>query len=105
MIAKRIQPAVWFRDEPLSHLLHVHSRGMSMDKLAASDSPLLQAEIKPEKGHAFVHVVTTGAGELYGANNNADYFNKSAALFHFPHPVCRTRSLLRSVLVPRPPIV
>lgn len=66
MIAKRIQPSTWFKDEPLSQLIKVHSKGAEMQKLAACDSPLARANIRPEKGHAFIHLITTGAGERYG---------------------------------------
>jgi len=92
MIAKRIQPTAWFGDEPTTHLLRVHARGAEgLQKLAAADSPLSNAGIKPEKGFAFVHVVTTGAGEIYGANNNADFFPKQASLWKYPNHLSPTR--------------
>ena len=87
MISKRIVPASWFRDFPTAHLIKVHSRGM--DKTAgmqkwASDY-IMQMDIRPEKGYSFVHLITTGAGEYYGPNNNADYFNEKCASFEIPN--------------------
>jgi hypothetical protein len=94
MISKRIQPSFWFNDEPIASLLNVHSRGLDkqhMDKFASQRSPLADLNIRPEKGFAFVHVITTGAGERYGCNNNADFFNKEAREWVFPYPISKTR--------------
>lgn len=88
MIPKRIHPGLSFHDIPTAHLLKVHSKGVDfgqMQKIAASDY-VMHAEIKPEKDKSYVHLITTGAGEFYGPNNNADWFNKSASRFHFPKP-------------------
>ncbi len=74
-----------FRDELPAHLLNVGYRGVDKDqfeKLASDETPL--PDIQPEKGHAFIHLITTGAGEWYGPNNNADYFPEGDAKFRFP---------------------
>jgi hypothetical protein len=43
-------------------------------------------DIKPEKGFGYVHLITTGAGDIYGPNNNGDYFNKQASEVSIPRP-------------------
>jgi hypothetical protein len=83
MIPKRIVSSGWFGDRSMTTLLDVHSRGFDksqMQKIAADDF-VFTIDIKPEKGHSFLHVVTTGAGEWYGPNNNGDWFNKTASEF------------------------
>jgi hypothetical protein len=54
----------------------------------ASASPLIEMarNIKPERGYGFVHLITTGSGERYGPNNNADFFNKEASEVIYPNP-------------------
>jgi hypothetical protein len=89
MISKRIQPSAWFQDRPTANLINVHSRGVEtqgLDKFASKDH-ILSLGIRPEAGHSFIHLITTGAGEYYGANANADYFNKSAGEVIFPEPL------------------
>jgi hypothetical protein len=84
MIPKRIQPVSWFRDMPTSHLLGVSSKGLEkqvLRKIAAQEFP--GVTIRPEKGHSFVHLITLGAGETFGPNANADYFNEKTANFYF----------------------
>jgi hypothetical protein len=86
MISKRIFPTSWFRDYPTASLLDVHSRGWDrhqMQKVAASGY-LMQVDLVPEKGHSFVHIITTGAGEYYGSNSNSDFFNEKEGAFEIP---------------------
>jgi len=86
MITKRITPSVWFKDCPTATLLDVHGQGpdaAQIQKIAASDF-IQAADIRPEPGYSFVHLITTGAQEFYGPNNNADGFNEKAAEFEAP---------------------
>jgi len=86
MIPKSILPTSWFQDHPAAHLIDVHSRGvdrMQMSKIAASEY-VMHMDIKPEKGKSFVHLITTGAGEFYGPNNNADFFNEKEGTITVP---------------------
>jgi hypothetical protein len=89
MISKRFIPSAWFRDYPTAHLLKVHSRGidrsqaLQFQKMASSDM-VMNIDVTPEPGHSFVHLITMGAGEYYGANNNADWFNEKRASFEVP---------------------
>lgn len=83
MISKRVQPASWFQDRPISTLLNVGLRGFDrcqLEKLAAQDWAFT-VDVKPDPRYAYLHLITTGAGEWYGSNNNADWFNKAAGEF------------------------
>lgn len=89
MIHKRFIPSSWFRDIPTAHLLKVHSRGVDfqqalfLQKNASSDM-VMNIDVTPEKGYSFVHLITMGAGEYYGANNNADWFNEKTSSYEIP---------------------
>jgi len=86
MIDKRLLLGT-FEDLP-STLLKVGSKGIDqeqMDKLASRDI-LAECEITPKKGHSYIHLITLGAGEYYGANANADWFNEKTAEVSFPAP-------------------
>jgi len=89
MISKRITPEAWFQDHPTTSLINVHSKGVEthgLDKTASKDY-INSLGIVPEHGYSFVHLITMGGGERYGANSNADYFNKSACEVTFPEPI------------------
>jgi hypothetical protein len=90
MLLKRVFPSSWFKEEPTVHFVKVHSRGVDRDdmaKYAACSDFRFGEDIKPEKGHSFLHLISMGAGETYGPNSNADYFNKSARQNTCPNPV------------------
>lgn len=68
MITKRQIIGTFDTDELPAVLLKVGSNGIDdeqMEKLASTDI-LKEADIKPEKGHSYVHLITTGADEYYG---------------------------------------
>lgn len=83
MIPKRIIPSGWFGDRPTTTMLNVYSKGFDRGQLQkiAADDFVFTVDVRPEKGYSFLHVITTGALETYGANNNADAFNKNAYEF------------------------
>jgi hypothetical protein len=83
MITKRIRPEGWFGDRPLTTLLDVHARGIErgqLQKIAAADF-IFTVDVRPVRGFSHLHIITTGAGESYGQNNNADFYNKEAREF------------------------
>jgi hypothetical protein len=95
MIDKRIQPSHTFRDmHSTAHLVGSFSKGLDKDilqKVASASSIIDMArDIKPEKGYGYVHLITTGAGDVYGPNNNADFFNKTASQVNIPNPKAGT---------------
>lgn len=95
MIVKRYRAAYWDDGNPTARILNTYSRGLDesqLTKLAADDS-LRFSDIKPEKGYSFIHLITTGAGERYGPNANADFFNETAKTVDFPEGLTKTASL------------
>lgn len=83
MIPKRVMSGGWFGDRATTTLLNVFSRGLDrqqLQKVAAAEY-IFAVDIKPVPNFSFLHIITTGAGESYGANNNGDYFNKCAREF------------------------
>lgn len=65
----------FFFEEPVITIIDPGaSKGMV--KSAAADSRITKfaAEIKPDPGKIYVHILAMGAGEYFGANRNADYF-------------------------------
>jgi len=85
MIPKRTQLG-WFEQGPSCTLLNTYSKGVDKDQLQKIASSTTIIDIKPVKGHSFVHLITMGAGEYYGANVNADFFNEKEGTVTFPHP-------------------
>ena len=88
MITKIIFPDSFDFGMPTATLLPVHSRGVDkgfIEKRAALfDNEHDRFERKP--GYEYLHLITVGAGERYGSNNNGDYFNKTAAQHRAPYP-------------------
>jgi hypothetical protein len=88
MLNKVIHPHNFSMDCPVSMIVDTFSKGIDtswMHKRAAMFDDI-KSDVKAEKGKTLVHLITTGAGETYGTNNNGDYFNKCAYEWTFPHP-------------------
>lgn len=88
MLNKVIHPHNFTFDYPVSQIIDVFSRGIDtgwLNKRAAMFDDI-KSDLKAEKGKTLVHVVTTGSGETYGANSNADYWSKNAYEWTFPRP-------------------
>jgi len=89
MLPKRITASFWDSAVPCSHLLDVGRTGVDGDqlqKLASGNLKDQLGDIRPEKGFAYVHIVTNGDGAHYSSNTNGDYFNESAMEWTFPEP-------------------
>lgn len=95
MIHKRVRASFWNSEGPAVHLLNIYSRGFDTDQLnkLAADESLKFKDIKPEKGYAFVHLITTGAGEYYSCNRNGDFFNEDSCTVSFPKGLNKTAEL------------
>jgi hypothetical protein len=67
-------------DEPAVKLAEVHSRGVDRDWMHKRAAVLTKeiADVKPEKGKSFIHLIAMGDSETYGPNRNADGFDKKA---------------------------
>jgi hypothetical protein len=73
---------------PTVSLMNIWSRGPDRDYLQKRASVLTKeiADIKPEKGHSFLHLISLGGHEYYGANRNGDTFNEKSAMLEIPKP-------------------
>ena len=89
MLDKRILPESFDFGVPSVDIIDA-SRALGLDKKAmgkrasAFDDILDNLEVKPNR--TYLHVITTGAMEKYGANRNADAFNETACEHTCPHP-------------------
>ena len=66
-------------------LLNVGSKGFDrqqLRKVAASEAFVFAPEFERRPGEAYLHIISVGAGETYGANKNADFYNKEARVVH-----------------------
>ena len=73
---------------PVARLAEIHSRGPDrgwMQKRAAVLTKELKA-VRPVPGHTFIHAISMGCQEAYGANRNGDGFNEKSAKFELPEP-------------------
>lgn len=85
---KVVLPHSFGFNEPIARLVDIHSRGVDgdwMQKRAAVLTDAL-ASIRPEKGSTFIHAISMGAQEAYGANRNGDGFNEKSAQYRLPSP-------------------
>lgn len=66
---------------PIARIVDLHRGGVDSDWMQKRAAVLTKeiSDIRPEKGHAFIHLVTMGAQEFYGGNRNGDGFNEKSA--------------------------
>lgn len=88
MIPKIIYPDSFDFGMPAASLIEMTGkgpdRGYMQKRAALFDNDLDCFERK--KGYSYIHLITTGAAERYGSNNNGDSFTKEARLHKAPHP-------------------
>lgn len=79
-------PLVDNKDNKNVNLLKTASTGPEKKQLKklSIDPDEIQIEIKPD--HAYLHIVTVGAGEYYSANLKGDYYHESPKVVKFPYP-------------------
>lgn len=85
MISKKILAGAPL-DDRNTFLVNMTKTGpekQQMEKVASSDI-LIDLDIKPEKGHSYIHLISMGSGEYYSANCNGDYFNETSRQEVFP---------------------
>lgn len=85
---KVIQPGSFDFGMAAAQLIDVHTRGVDkewMQKRASIFDPVV-ADIRPEKGYEFIHLISMGAQEAYGYNRNGDGFNEKSAEFELEDP-------------------
>jgi len=88
MIPKLIFPDSFDFGMPTASLVPLHSRGIDsqwLHKRAAMFDEQLD-DFERKKGHQYIHLISVGAWNRYGPNNNADAFIKEAMSHTCPHP-------------------
>ena len=93
---KVVFPHAFNFNAPVARLVNIHSRGIDQDwmqKRAAVLTDELKS-VRPEKGHSFIHLITMGAQEFYGANRNGDGFNEKSAKWELPEPKKGTQKII-----------
>jgi len=92
VIQKLIFPDAFDFGMPTASLVPLHSRGIDdgwLHKRAAMfDTDM---EFERRKGHQYIHLISVGAWERYGPNNNADAFIRKNATHTCPHPKDESR--------------
>lgn len=71
------------------HMLNVRASGMDRDqlqKIGAADR-LAAWGLTPKPDHSYLHIIDLGAGEWFGPNENADYYNEGERTFRFSEPI------------------
>ena len=74
-----------FNGQSATTLLETAQGKLSRDfllKQACEDANWYRDEVKTRPGHAYMLVITNGAGEFYGSNVNNDYFNEGRGIWH-----------------------
>lgn len=85
---KRVLPEGFNFDVPSVEIIDTYSKGLNktaMLKRASAFDEVLD-NLVPKKGRTYLHVITTGAQEVYNANANGDDFPETFQHIVFPYP-------------------
>ena len=88
MMKKTVLPESFDFGVPAVELIGAYSGGLhkeAMVKRASAFEDVI-SELKPRKDREYLHVITTGAHEVYGPNANGDSFNGASFTHTFPFP-------------------
>jgi hypothetical protein len=98
-IQKLIFPDAFDFGMPAASLVPLHSRGIDdgwLHKRAAMFDDGLE-DFERKKGHEYIHLISVGAWERYGPNNNADAFIRKNAKHTCPNPKDPSRKTIDMV--------
>ena len=88
MISKQVLPESFDFGMPSVEIVNVGSKGLDktamLKRASAFEDVLDKVEKKPNR--TYLHVITTGAFEKYGANANGDGWNGDSFELEFPYP-------------------
>lgn len=88
MLNKHIQPEAFNFDVSPVEIIDCGRRGLdktAMVKRASAFDEIIEA-LMPQPNRTYLHVITTGASEHYGANRNGDAYNEKSYDLVFPFP-------------------
>lgn len=86
MLIKTISPSYYAPAEEACVLLRASSKGVELDKTASDADKSFVDGIRAKKGRTYLRLITVGAGEWFGANSKADYFNEKSREHSFAEP-------------------
>lgn len=74
---------------PAASLIDVFSRGVDRNWLQKRAAVLTQEihDLRPERGHSYIQLITMGAQEWFGPNRNGDGFNEKRGSFELVEPM------------------
>ena len=92
-----VLPERFYEDIPTTSFLPLLRNGRFekdiIRKMAADDS-LERFAITPDPKYAYVLVISAGAGEWYGPNYNADFYNEGPCDVTIPFPCSESKNTL-----------
>lgn len=73
---------------PVARLVDIYSRGVDRGWMTKRAAVLTReiAELRPESGHSYIHLISLGSQEFYGCNRNGDGFNEKRGEFELVDP-------------------
>jgi len=85
--------------EPVAQLVDIHSRGIDKAWMTKRAAVLVKEidDLRPEKGHSFIHLISLSAGEVTGSNKNGDFFNEGKVAYNVPYPKDKEHEVLELV--------
>ena len=88
MIKKRVQPESFDFGIPPVEIVNVGSKGLDKQAMVKRASAFddIYDKIEKKANRAYLHVITTGAFEKFGANSNGDAWNGDYLDWEFPYP-------------------
>lgn len=88
MQTKIIPSASYDHGQLAMQLVQVHSRGIDHGWMHKRASMFLReiADLRPEPGHSYLHLLAMSAMESTGINRNSDGFNEKRASYTIPEP-------------------
>lgn len=96
MIQKLIFPDSFDFGMPTASMVPLHSRGID-DKWLRKRAALFTGEVEFDRkpGHQYIHLISVGAWDRYGPNNNGDAFIRKSAEHTCPDPADPTRKTIQ----------
>ena len=82
---------------PVASLIDLHTRGIDRAWMIKRASVLTRElmDLRPKDGHAFIHLISLGAQEAYGANRNGDGFPEKRGTYELLNPKQGTPKIIQ----------
>jgi hypothetical protein len=97
MLYKTINPSSDYNlDIPASTILPEFSKGFDKDTLhkQASCFEAFYDKFERKPKHSYIHLISVAAGDYYGPNSRADFYNGDSYRHEFPHPENKSKTFV-----------